>query len=321
VGVRGGRGSDGSGDGGDGDVCEAEVVEAAEGVHAAAVDRGEDDDEKEEEEVEDDDDTFEHVSVCRRLTLAQLYTMLRPALQQISVDRVPLAAAATLDVRNSAAADVARKQGAPTPGLIDDDDGLCSICMDSALEVVTRCTHAFCEECYLRWLSLSRECPLCRERLGLELKGTNVGSYALVSWGDLLSPASGDDDNNNNNNNNNNNSSGGGGGGGGGGGNHGGFGGDNDAAARRERARDAGAAGGAVEGGDAATATDEARDDVYGGQRVDAAWLCRRLAALPSVSEPGRRAHQRWLLQSLREKQQRGSDAANRSGSGSLGGR
>jgi hypothetical protein len=49
------------------------------------------------------------------------------------------------------------------------------------LEVVTRCGHAYCEECYLRWLAVSRsrECPLCRQRLG------RYDAYALVGEEEL----------------------------------------------------------------------------------------------------------------------------------------
>jgi hypothetical protein len=53
--------------------------------------------------------------------------------------------------------------------------------MDGTLEVVTRCGHAYCEECYLRWLAVSRsrECPLCRQRLG------RYDAYALVGEEEL----------------------------------------------------------------------------------------------------------------------------------------
>jgi hypothetical protein len=64
----------------------------------------------------------------------------------------------------------------------DADARLCSICMDEDVEIVTACAHAFCEACHLRWLSMSRECPLCRETLGREFSGANDGSYSLVEW-------------------------------------------------------------------------------------------------------------------------------------------
>ena len=125
----------------------------------------------EEEEEEEEEEDGELVSVCRRMRLEQFYGSLRPALMQIAA--------------NAAAREPSPPPAAPpADGLIDEDDGLCSICMDEKLEVVTRCTHAFCDECYTRWLTVSRDCPLCRERLALELTGTNEGSYALVSWPD-----------------------------------------------------------------------------------------------------------------------------------------
>jgi hypothetical protein len=237
--------------------------------------------------ADDDDDSFEHVGVCRRMTLAQLYTMLRPSLHQIAVEQIHAAF--------TAAAGDGAPRSPPTspPGLIDDDDGLCSICMDSALQVVTRCTHAFCEECYLRWLALSRECPLCRERLGLELTGTNDGSYALVSWGDHVSNiaaaantttttttsgGSGDD------------------------GGSGGGGGEQTAASGASGAAASGAAEGRVE--DVAVRDGEGEGHAQQGQRVDAEWLRGRLRSLPAVAEPGRRAHEQWLLRRMREREQ-----------------
>jgi hypothetical protein len=67
-----------------------------------------------------------------------------------------------------------------------DDDSVCAICMDGTLEVVTRCGHAYCEECYLRWLAVSRECPLCRQRLG------RYDAYALVGEEELEERGDGD---------------------------------------------------------------------------------------------------------------------------------
>jgi hypothetical protein len=130
--------------------------------------------------------------------------------------------------------------------------------MDGEVEIVTKCAHAFCEACHLRWLSMSRECPLCRETLGREVSGTNDGSYSLVEW-----TYAGDDDD--------------------GDGDGGGGGGGDDAEAEAEAAA-------------AATSTAE---------RVDAAWLRRRMRELPAVSEPGRRPHERWLARRAAEKAKR----------------
>ena len=65
---------------------------------------------------------------------------------------------------------------------------MCAICMDGTLEVVTKCGHAYCEECYLRWLAVSRsrECPLCRQRLG------RYDAYALVGEEELEERGDGD---------------------------------------------------------------------------------------------------------------------------------
>ena len=113
---------------------------------------------------------------CRRATLAEFYTLIRPAMHRIAVDATPASAAAS---RRAA-------RVAPRPVTAHDDDGVCSICMDGTLEVVTQCGHAYCEECYLRWLAVSRECPLCRQRLG------RYDAYALVDEGELVEPLDGD---------------------------------------------------------------------------------------------------------------------------------
>ncbi len=135
----------------------------------------------------DDDDGFEHVAACRRMTLAEFYTMLRPALSQIAVDRVPAEALSASQELPPSAAPPARDTATHHAFADDDDDDqCCAICMDAPHEVVTRCAHAYCEECYLRWLSISRECPLCRDPLGVDMRGSNVGSYAMVGPGDLL---------------------------------------------------------------------------------------------------------------------------------------
>jgi hypothetical protein len=211
---------------------------------------------------------FELVSVCRRMTLAQFYTMLRPALQQIAVDRPPTqaavaacaAAAAPLhssDADAAAATTGAAGAGASTGGLVDEDDGLCSICMDGSVEVVTRCGHAYCEECYVRWLTLSRECPLCRERLALELTGTNHGTYALLSLDRDLAT--------------------------------------NTAASGWSDGGSGGAAGGGDGEAEGAAAA--------AGERVDAAWLRARLRGLPAVSEPRRHAHEQWMAVARRARE------------------
>ena len=43
---------------------------------------------------------------------------------------------------------------------------------------------------------------------------------------------------------------------------------------------------------------------------MDAEWLRGRLGALPAVEEPERRAHERWLLQRMRERDERAAAAA-----------
>lgn len=129
---------------------------------------------------------------CRRATLAEFYTLIRPALHRIGVDATPAAARAAREARAaraprppSIASDADTRTDAAAAA---DDDSVCAICMDGTLEVVTRCGHAYCEECYLRWLAVSRsrECPLCRQRLG------RYDAYALVGEEELEERGDGD---------------------------------------------------------------------------------------------------------------------------------
>ena len=128
---------------------------------------------------EDDDDDFEHVSVCRRATLAEFYTLIRPALAQIAVNNVP---------RSVHLTPLSRADG---DGDGTHEEETCSICMDeaNAVDTVTRCGHAFCSECYARWLTRSRECPLCRQHLAC-----HGGAYELVQPGDLAEDEDGGED-------------------------------------------------------------------------------------------------------------------------------
>jgi hypothetical protein len=123
---------------------------------------------------------------CRRATLAEFYTLIRPALHRIGVDATPAAAREAREARVARAPrppSIASDADTRTDAAADDSDdsSVCAICMDGTLEVVTRCGHAYCEECYLRWLAVSRsrECPLCRQRLG------RYDAYALVGEEEL----------------------------------------------------------------------------------------------------------------------------------------
>ena len=123
---------------------------------------------------------------CRRATLAEFYTLIRPALHRIGVDATPAAARQAREARAARGPrppSIASDADTRTDAAADDSDdsSVCAICMDGTLEVVTRCGHAYCEECYLRWLAVSRsrECPLCRQRLG------RYDAYALVGEEEL----------------------------------------------------------------------------------------------------------------------------------------
>ena len=54
---------------------------------------------------------------------------------------------------------------------IEDDEDLCSICLDDYMSFddlgVTElpCTHIYHEKCMVKWLQISKVCPLCRYEL------------------------------------------------------------------------------------------------------------------------------------------------------------
>lgn len=164
------------------------VGNAVEGSSTRAVTNDEVSDVAEPEREADglDADGYDFVGgPCRRATLAEFYTLIRPALHRIGVDATPAAAREAREARVARAPrppSIASDADTRTDAAADDsDDSVCAICMDGTLEVVTRCGHAYCEECYLRWLAVSRsrECPLCRQRLG------RYDAYALVGEEEL----------------------------------------------------------------------------------------------------------------------------------------
>lgn len=165
------------------------VGSAVEGSSTRAVTNDEVSDVAEPEREADglDADGYDFVGgPCRRATLAEFYTLIRPALHRIGVDATPAAAREAREARAARAPrppSIASDADTRTDAAADDSDdsSVCAICMDGTLEVVTRCGHAYCEECYLRWLAVSRsrECPLCRQRLG------RYDAYALVGEEEL----------------------------------------------------------------------------------------------------------------------------------------
>ena len=130
------------------------------------------------ETTRDAEAEYEHVAgPCRRASLSFFYTLLRPAMRRIAVDAAATAAPSPYPQTQTLRTAFRRDAGD------DDDDGVCTICMDGTVDTVTKCGHAYCEECYLRWLAVSLECPLCRSRLGRH------DAYALIDEAEL----SGDD--------------------------------------------------------------------------------------------------------------------------------
>lgn len=195
---------------------------------------GADDDGSVDAGVSDDDDDFEHLSVCRRATLAEFYTLIRPALAQIAVNNVPRS------VHLTPVARAPRANDGNGDGDGDGEDETCSICMDAAIDTVTRCGHAFCGECYARWLCRSRDCPLCRQHLA-----HHGGAYELVQPEELAEDEDG--------------------------------------------------------GAEAGTVAAE--------PAMDIGWLRGRLASLPIVSEPRRRAWEASMIRKLMEGRSNASEA------------
>ena len=125
-----------------------------------------------------DDDEFEHVHVIRRCSIETFYRVVVPALRQI-----------TERYENER-----ENEGERTVQTIGDDATTtrtdrgvageeCSICLESSLEVIARCGHGFCQECYTRWLRRSGTCALCREPLPSTDHG---GAFSLVSFSEVF---------------------------------------------------------------------------------------------------------------------------------------
>jgi hypothetical protein len=120
-----------------------------------------------------DDDGFERVDVIRRCDIATFYRVVVPALKQITEradNERALATKATLMSTRTTRED---------RGISGEE---CSICLDSNLEVVAKCGHGFCCECYTRWLQKKKECAICRQKLPSLDHG---GAFSIVSFSEL----------------------------------------------------------------------------------------------------------------------------------------
>ena len=132
-----------------------------------------------ESDVDDDDvdgnEAFEHVHVVRRCSIETFYRVVVPALRQISEkyeNRENEETRRLLEVEDVTTTRTDR-------GVTGEE---CSICLDASLEVIARCGHGFCQECYARWLRRSGTCALCRERLPTTDHG---GAFSLVSFSEI----------------------------------------------------------------------------------------------------------------------------------------
>ena len=132
-----------------------------------------------ESDVDDDDvdgnEEFEHVHVVRRCSIETFYRVVVPALRQISEkyeNRENEETRRLLEVEDVTTTRTDR-------GVTGEE---CSICLDASLEVIARCGHGFCQECYARWLRRSGTCALCRERLPTTDHG---GAFSLVSFSEI----------------------------------------------------------------------------------------------------------------------------------------
>lgn len=123
------------------------------------------------------EDSYEHVRVVRRATLDEFFGALRPMIQQLAVDYVAERRAARVGSGEDAS-------GA-SEEIRDEDEDICSICMDNKLRVVVNCGHAFCDDCHVRWLRVSMTCPVCRSPLPSETGDESDASFALVDYDDV----------------------------------------------------------------------------------------------------------------------------------------
>ena len=123
---------------------------------------------------DDEDGEFADAVPVRRATLQQFYSFLRPALLQLRADEAAAKA--------SASAAAAAAAGEP-------DDATCAICLDSVVDTVSPCAHAYCADCYMRWRATARGCALCRAPLPSERGGTGAWVLAEAEQGDGAPPA------------------------------------------------------------------------------------------------------------------------------------
>ncbi|CEF99462.1 Zinc finger, RING/FYVE/PHD-type [Ostreococcus tauri] len=130
----------------------------------------------------DADDGYEMVHVIRHATFDEFYGSLKPLIQQLVVDFEAELRGAHVGAQHSNDA-----EAVAAPGNLDeeDEDNICSICMDARLRVVVNCGHAFCDECHTRWLRVSMTCPVCRAALPRETPGESDASFALVDYDDV----------------------------------------------------------------------------------------------------------------------------------------
>ena len=50
---------------------------------------------------------------------------------------------------------------------VEDEDRLCSICLESGADTILECGHQFCFKDLQDWESKNQECPLCRQKFSI----------------------------------------------------------------------------------------------------------------------------------------------------------
>jgi len=116
-----------------------------------------------------EEDDFEIIRPIRVATLQQFYSLIKPCMEQAAADMAYTRRVADHDEGTSDGDPLfvypRHKKGGGVTTTTDLSAADCCICMDSRVQVVTVCGHAFCEECQTRWRENSSHCPLCRAEL------------------------------------------------------------------------------------------------------------------------------------------------------------
>lgn len=133
---------------------------------------------------DNDDDSFSHQLTKKILKCKDFISLRRLCYEYEGIMEL---AAQTLAVQQRPET-VTLKAGEKRSVSYDPDE--CSICMDSAIDIVLPCLHGYCSACWEDWSSHSSTCPHCRG----EVKDTNTSQVVPTEGGAPGLPGSGGGD-------------------------------------------------------------------------------------------------------------------------------